>query len=800
MRWILIVVLAWCSTVGSASAVIMAKVELEQVIQSQPLIMTLKISDWLPDKPAMVLVPGKIMQGKFNFERIPVNLAGDAEAQKEKQPAMLLERLEKDLEFVVFAARRGKNFDAVCYTNGTWFRLAGSVEVLDGKEVTRWRFTHCEPYFRRTFRGTTAEMLQAIETGLKGGKLPAYDEKEPPGYGPPLKEKKSHLPNGSPFRTGLFAVVQLPFLGLIAALAAIFPAVFGGLALMMRRWVVALSMASLISILAAVFMYFPRWLHWTGLKTPTQLWTVCGVLCALAALWAARRYTRARRQNQSADFQPQRLDRFGLAGLIVLLLGTLTYPWLTKQSFLDSPWLELSILVVPVAFCLGHLLGHWWQRRTQPEEVRLSSETVGLWAASAVFGITACLQMTPTTAPVTVSGSGLWELQQEPVWVFEPAENGEVTSNPLVTPERIYVTVHHRQGFSQYGRVYALDPVTGKALWEFDDEGGLKELFCSPTYADGRLFFGEGYHTNRDSKMYCVDAATGKKLWEFATSSHTESTPAVAAGKVVFGAGDDGLYCFNAATGDKLWQYPAPGEPGMHIDSNPVISNGAVYIGSGSSQRTKRNRIACVDLETGKERWGEDIDYSAWGSPTVDRGVAYFGIGNGTFSLDNGPLNGRLLARHAGNGTVIWSKNFPNSVLTKPATDRHHVYTGCKDGFLYCLDRHDGDIIWKQSLQSPVLASPAVVHYPTQVGDSVYAVGAQGMMFSANCADGSLRWLIDFRALAQMGYAHTTSSPTVMQTIRDGRAERTIIIGCGIAPTPTSTPTARVYCFREIAK
>src|SRR5262249_35200367 len=149
----------------------------------------------------------------------------------------------RDLPVIVFASKRGKRYVAFGYTNGTWFQMEGRIEQEDGKEVVRWSFLHCEPYLRRTFRGSTDELKQTIVDGLKETKEPpAPNEKEPPGLGPPINKKRSERNIQHPtsnlqrptLSSGLFGVIQLPFLGAIAALAALFPAVFGGMALMMR--------------------------------------------------------------------------------------------------------------------------------------------------------------------------------------------------------------------------------------------------------------------------------------------------------------------------------------------------------------------------------------------------------------------------------------------------------------------------------------------------------------------------------------------------------------------------------------
>ncbi|HEX3147155.1 MAG TPA: PQQ-binding-like beta-propeller repeat protein [Gemmataceae bacterium] len=784
------------SIAPSIHAKITTPVTLEQVVKDQPLIFTATVTEFLPDKPGFVFTPNDKLRGEFAFDRVPVNLTGDAESMKEKQTALLLERLDKDVPLIVFAARRGKTYNAFAYSNGTWIGMTGTVETQDGKEVTRWRFTHCEPYFRRTFKGTTEELLKAVQGGIKGEKLPAYNEKEEPGYGPPLKKDKP--PGKEPLLP--LGVIQLPFLGLIAALAALFPAVFGGAALMMRRWVVALSIASFISILAAVALYFPNWIAWTGLRSISSVWLTGAVIAGLGALWAVRRYRRAIHDGKVDEFQPRYLDRIGLGVVLVLLAGGLGYAILANEPLNDSPWLELLLLTVPTVACLYYVLTHWLRTRASARPVAVSVETVGLWAgtfACAVAGV--ALMGGPRGPAIVQGGSGGMRLSDQPIWVFEPRDKGEILSTPFVTADRVFVAVHHRQGFSQYGRVYALDVQTGAEVWAFDDSENLKPTFSSPVVAEGKLFIGEGYHTDHDSKLFCVDATTGKKIWEFPTTSHTESSPAVAGGRVVVGAGDDGMYCLDAATGQKLWQYPVGG--GLHIDSNPQIADGRVFAGSGMSQKSKTTSIFCVDLKTGQEVWSEKVDYSAWGSPTVAGQQVLFATGNGTLSEDRTPVAGLLLCRDAATGKRLWERAVPNSLVSRPAFDRYQVYAGCRDGNCYALDRGTGEIVWSKSLQGPILAGLVVnQNVQTRTGEAVYALGSGGQLEALAPTDGSLFWAIGFRDLIGVPYVNSVSTPVVVREPGEGKPAQRIYVGLGFGPAKSATPTARLYCFRSTSE
>src|SRR5262249_18852245 len=100
----------------------------------------------------------------------------------------LLKRLAADLPLVVFASKREKQYTAFAYTNGTWFQILGRL----GEDIAvRWSFTHCEPYLRRTFKRTPAQLEKAGLDGLSSREEPpAPDAKEPPGLGPEVKKEK----------------------------------------------------------------------------------------------------------------------------------------------------------------------------------------------------------------------------------------------------------------------------------------------------------------------------------------------------------------------------------------------------------------------------------------------------------------------------------------------------------------------------------------------------------------------------------------------------------------------------------
>lgn len=170
-----------------AQALIKRLTPLSEVLQHEKWIVVAKVERIDPEAPGMVLSVTEDLKGQPEFRTLAVNLAGSAAAQKEKQTAQLLRRLAPGLPLVLFVSPRGTGYSGFAYTNGTWFHFTGA----RADERLVWSFVHCEPYLRRTFAGTTAELRDVIRDGLSGKrKPPPPDPKAKPGLGPELPSPK----------------------------------------------------------------------------------------------------------------------------------------------------------------------------------------------------------------------------------------------------------------------------------------------------------------------------------------------------------------------------------------------------------------------------------------------------------------------------------------------------------------------------------------------------------------------------------------------------------------------------------
>lgn len=315
------------------------------------------------------------------------------------------------------------------------------------------------------------------------------------------------------------------------------------------------------------------------------------------------------------------------------------------------------------------------------------------------------------------------------IWAVTDPETaiGDVSPSPVVVDGRVYTAGSFTSVFFRGGHIYCLDARNGNILWKYKT---AQQVFSSPAVVGGRLFCGEGYHTDGNSKMYCIDAKSGNEIWTFQTRSHLESSPAVDGGHVFFGAGDDGLYCITADQGKEVWHFP-----NVHVDVAPAVDDKHVYFGTGYGELG----IYCVDRKTGKKVWSLPTPHGAWGTPSIVGDEMFYATGNGTFyeSAPESERTGRVICCDRNSGNEGWHFDVGDGVLSAIAVQAERVYFGCRDGNVYCLNRETGKQIWKCETGGPVVSSPALD------GNMVFIGSDDGSMYGIDAASGDLKWFYD---------------------------------------------------------
>jgi hypothetical protein len=109
----------------------------------------------------------------------------------------------------------------------------------------------------------------------------------------------------------------------------------------------------------------------------------------------------------------------------------------------------------------------------------------------------------------------------------------------------------------------ALDPATGKILWQTPDPHGDFDT-SYVTAANGVIYAGSLAAAGTD--MYALDAATGTILWSFASGGSVTGGAAIADGSVYWGSGYCGTACLGSAPGDQQQQ-------GLRVQPGPVTAD-----------------------------------------------------------------------------------------------------------------------------------------------------------------------------------------------------------------------------------
>jgi polyvinyl alcohol dehydrogenase (cytochrome) len=162
-------------------------------------------------------------------------------------------------------------------------------------------------------------------------------------------------------------------------------------------------------------------------------------------------------------------------------------------------------------------------------------------------------------------------------WAFD-AESGEVLWHTLVGPwsepggltwgaaydgQRLYVALtnlEHVPHSLLSGQVVtggfwaALDPATGKILWQTGDPQNAA-VYAAPVVANGVVYVGSMAVSG--DQMYALDAASGKILWRFAAGGSVGTHPVVADGRVYWGSG---FGLFGGTSNNKLYVFGLDGK------------------------------------------------------------------------------------------------------------------------------------------------------------------------------------------------------------------------------------------------
>jgi outer membrane protein assembly factor BamB len=184
--------------------------------------------------------------------------------------------------------------------------------------------------------------------------------------------------------------------------------------------------------------------------------------------------------------------------------------------------------------------------------------------------------------------------------------------------------------------------------------------------------------------------------------------------------------------------------------NNPVISNGAVFVGSAGVAQFSGDRadgIYSFDLVTGTPRWvyTTELDVNA----VSVSGDVVMATGD----------EGRIWAISASDGTLLWTDDLQVGVFGSPLILSEMVIIGAGDGSVTAYLLKSGERVWQQSVNGPVRGGPS------SDGQRIYVAGETHEVLALNL-QGQQVWRVDVLARgAGANEARIFAAPTITDTM-----------------------------------
>ena len=265
--------------------------------------------------------------------------------------------------------------------------------------------------------------------------------------------------------------------------------------------------------------------------------------------------------------------------------------------------------------------------------------------------------------------------------------------------------------------VNAWDALTGDTHWTFTAEDTVE---VAPIVVNGLVYISSG-----KGWLYALDAHRGSLIWKTQLDSNASGAVAVYDGRLMVGDEGGVFYVLSARTGQEWFRF----RTAKAIRGAPVISADGEYAFFASTGRVyavSADRREIPGLFQFKQIWAQ---LWLWQVPGVPRPQGQQG-GLWQFSPEN-PLQGvysapaladddgmsalyagghdrAMYALNAVDGSILWTFQAENAILTSPLVVKDRLIFGDASGYLYSLHREDGSVDWKIFMGAGITIPPII--------------------------------------------------------------------------------------------
>jgi outer membrane protein assembly factor BamB len=224
------------------------------------------------------------------------------------------------------------------------------------------------------------------------------------------------------------------------------------------------------------------------------------------------------------------------------------------------------------------------------------------------------------------------------------------------------------------GWVYAYDARDGKKVWWFDSNPKesiypqtRNELIATPVIFGNKMYIGNGQdpeHSTGNAHLWCVRI---DKEGDVSAEISNAPKPKIGQELVDDAANTPSRKGEANPNSGVVWHFAQQDNDGngkikggeqMHRTiSTCAVADGLVYAADFSGY------LHCLDAETGKQIWWEDLGAEVWGSPLICDGKVYIGDGDGDVAIFKHGKKKEEIATHNMGAAVYGSPVMANGTM-----------------------------------------------------------------------------------------------------------------------------------------
>jgi outer membrane protein assembly factor BamB len=301
------------------------------------------------------------------------------------------------------------------------------------------------------------------------------------------------------------------------------------------------------------------------------------------------------------------------------------------------------------------------------------------------------------------------------------SSKGRLTASPVVADGRVYT-------LDADGQVTAFT-ASGAVTWrqKLVPESGAKGngFGGGVAYDNGRLYGASGYGI-----VAAMDPATGKKLWEKNLGAPVRASPTASGDRVYIVTSHGRFFSLNGVDGSEMWAVRGlPQSASLVNNASPAVAGDTVVVPYPSGD------LVALAIADGKTRWTETLTRSSAsaqlsaltdaGRPAIDQGTV-FGVGHA----------GRMVATQLKSGERQWTLSVAG--FQTPWVAGQTVFVVDVTGQLMALSRTDGKVQWTTQLPAAKVWTG-----PTLAGGMLWLASSAGKLVAVDAVTGRVSGQLD---------------------------------------------------------